>query len=175
MSCGPWAPGLTAARVLLVLLVEACVAPFLPCCHCGLCDRLDGVQDGGSLPMPLLCPAQQALLRPPPSSCRRHGRVDEARPDMWVLRLRVPKKQRRLVLNDHPKHTKLRTPPTATWLKGGEWATKTRSNKHLLRSNRRSRPRAAEEGKRKSEQLGKKLARPLPASSGTSQLRTPCT
>ena len=65
MGCGPWAPGLTAARVLQVLLADACVAPLLPCCHCGLCDRLDGVQDGGSLPMPLLCPAQQALLRPP--------------------------------------------------------------------------------------------------------------
>ena len=53
MGCGPWAPGLTAARVLLVLLAEACVAPPLPDYHCGLCDRLDGLQDGGSLPMPL--------------------------------------------------------------------------------------------------------------------------
>ena len=104
MGCGPWAPGLTAARVLLVLLAEACVALPLPDYHCGLCDRLEGVQEGWLSPYATTMPSTAgtttaATLRMPTTWTRRW-----IRPDRWVLRLRVPKK-RCLALNERMMHT----------------------------------------------------------------------
>ena len=85
-----------------------------------------------------LCPAQQALLRMLPSRASTTWTRRCLRPDMCGTRCVCRKTEmfRFYVSND--VHT-LRTPPTANWLKGGVWATKTCTKKHLLRSSYRLR------------------------------------
>ena len=58
---------------------------------------------------------------------------------MWGAQSGVPKTEMFRIQLNIDVHT-LRTPPTANWLKGGVWATKTCTKKHLLRSSYRSRP-----------------------------------
>ena len=121
--------------------------------------------------MPLLCPAQQALLRMLPSRASTTWTRRCLRPDMCGTRC-VCRKQRCLDFNvSNDVHT-LRTPPTANWLKGGVWATKNLHEKTPLAIVLSIASSADQKGKSEPLPKPKKLARPLGKTSTYAKLPT---